>query len=177
MRESIGGALTLEIVIIFMVLVNSYLAYSVNYSKAFKVKNSIIDLIENNEGYPSGTAVSCTANNTDDSFAGKLCAILNSYGYNAKGYPAKDKGCSDVPHAPGLDDLGICIIPHTNIIGQESVDNKYQGVYYTVYSYINIDLPIIRNIFENMMPSVFRISGDTNIIYSSGGDVFLGTNP
>ena len=174
MRESIGGALTLEIIIVFMVLVNSYLAYSVNYSRAFKVKNAIIDLIENNEGYPSGEAINCTANNKENTFSGRFCNILKSYGYTAKNYPPRDKACSDVPHAPGLDDLGICIIPHTNIIGQENTDSTYTGVYYTVYTYINIDLPILKNILQNM-PGVFRIAGDTNIIYSSGGNVYLGT--
>ncbi len=173
MRESIGGALTLEIIIIFMVLVNSYLAFSVNYSRAFKVKNAIIDLIENNEGYPTGNAVNCTTNDNLDSFSGRFCKIIKDYGYTAPEYSTKDKGCAEVPHAPNLDDLGICIIPHTNIIGQGSTKDTYQGVYYTVYTYINIQLPILNNILKNM-PSVFRISGDTNIIYSSGGNVYVG---
>lgn len=50
MRESIGGAWLVGIVITFVVLFTSYLALSVNYSKAFKVKNEIISLIEENEG-------------------------------------------------------------------------------------------------------------------------------
>ena len=45
MRESIGGAWLVGIVITFVVLFTSYLALSVNYSKAFKVKNEIISLI------------------------------------------------------------------------------------------------------------------------------------
>ena len=174
MRESIGGAFTLEIIIIFMVLVNSYLAFSVNYSKAFKVKNAIIDLIENNEGFPTGEAVNCTTNGDPNTFSGRFCKIIRDYGYTAsKQYVANDKSCSEVPHAPNLEDLGICIIPHTNIIGQESSKDQYQGVYYTVYTYINIELPILKNILQNM-PGVFRISGDTNIIYSSGGNVYVG---
>ena len=48
MRESIGGAWLVGIVITFVVLFTSYLALSVNYSKAFKVKNDIISLIEEN---------------------------------------------------------------------------------------------------------------------------------
>ena len=174
MRESIGGALTLEIIIVFMVLVNSYLAFSVNYSRAFKVKNAIIDLIENNEGYPTGEAVNCTKNDDPNSFSGRFCKIISDYGYMAPKQTTRDKACSEVPHAPNLDNLGICIIPHTNIIGQGSTNDTYQGVYYTVYTYINIDLPIIKTVFQELMPSVFRISGDTNIIYSSGGNVYVG---
>ena len=55
MRESIGGAWLVGIVITFVVLFTSYLALSVNYSKAFKVKNEIISLIEENEGLTDKT--------------------------------------------------------------------------------------------------------------------------
>ena len=50
MRESIGGTWLVGIVIVFIVIFTSYLALSVNYSKAFKVKNGIIEIIEENEG-------------------------------------------------------------------------------------------------------------------------------
>ena len=55
MREAIGGTWLFTIVIVFIVLFSSYLAISVNYSKAFKVKNGIVDLIEQNEGLSSET--------------------------------------------------------------------------------------------------------------------------
>lgn len=174
MRDAIGGALTMEIILVFLVLVNSYLAYSVNYTRAFRVKNAIIDLIENNEGYPAGMSISCSSSATDNDFSGRLCNIVRSYGYNAKGYPNGDEKCPNGVNPGGLSDLGLCIIPHSNINGQDisNPNGRYIGVYYTVYSYINIDLPILRNFFENM-PGIFRIQGDTNIIYSSGGNVLL----
>ena len=50
MRESIGGAWILGIVMTFIVLFASFLAISINYAKAFKVKNNVVDLIEKNEG-------------------------------------------------------------------------------------------------------------------------------
>ena len=50
MRDAIGGALTLQMILVFMVIVNCYLAFSVNYSKAFRVKNEIRSIIEKNEG-------------------------------------------------------------------------------------------------------------------------------
>lgn len=174
MRESIGGAFTLEIIIVFMVLVNSYLAFSVNYSKAFKVKNALIDLIENNEGYPAGlNGINCTNNNDQNTFSDRFCKVLNSYGYTKNNYATNDPECYNSIHAPLIDGYGVCIIPHTNIIGQNGGNDLYQGVYYTVYTYINIELPILKTFFEKM-PGVFRISGDTNIIYSSGGDIFVG---
>jgi hypothetical protein len=45
MREAIGGTWIFSIVIVFIVLFSSYLAISVNYSKAFKVKKVIYQVL------------------------------------------------------------------------------------------------------------------------------------
>lgn len=50
MRDAISGAMTLQIIVIFMIIINCYLAFSVNYTKAFRVKNEIRSIIEKNEG-------------------------------------------------------------------------------------------------------------------------------
>lgn len=50
MRESIGGAFLIKIMVVFIVLYNTLLAIAVNYAMAFRVKNRIIDLIEHYEG-------------------------------------------------------------------------------------------------------------------------------
>jgi hypothetical protein len=50
MRESIGGAFLIKIMVVFIVLYNSLLAIAVNYAMAFRVKNSIINILEQNEG-------------------------------------------------------------------------------------------------------------------------------
>ncbi len=172
MREAIGGAFTLEVIIVFMILVNSYLAFSVNYTRAFRVKNAVIDLIENYEGFPNNADLSCTSNKGTDDFSGKLCAIVRRYGYNSAEYAKGD--CQGLKVPEGITNLGLCVIPHVNTRGDEELNKAYQGVYYTVYSYINIDLPILRDILP-FMPNLFRITGDTNMIYSSGQEnIFLG---
>ena len=51
MREAIGGTWLTGLVITFIVLFSGFLAYSINYTKAFRVKNEIINIIEKNEGY------------------------------------------------------------------------------------------------------------------------------
>ncbi len=50
MRESIGGAFLLKLMVVFIVLYNSLLAIAVNYAIAFRVKNQIVNLIEQYEG-------------------------------------------------------------------------------------------------------------------------------
>ena len=45
MRDAIGGVFTLQIILVFVLLINGYMAYSVNYTRAFRVKNEIINII------------------------------------------------------------------------------------------------------------------------------------
>ena len=47
MREAIGGTWLFGLVITFIVFFASFLAVSINYSKAFNVKNNIVDIISN----------------------------------------------------------------------------------------------------------------------------------
>ena len=46
MRESIGGAWLFGIVIVFIFLFAAFLTYSISYTKAFNIKNEIINYIE-----------------------------------------------------------------------------------------------------------------------------------
>ena len=51
MRESIGAGAIFSIVVVFIVLFTAYLAISVNYTRTFKLKNHVVTMIENSEGY------------------------------------------------------------------------------------------------------------------------------
>ena len=50
MREAIGGTWLFGLVITFIVFFASFLAVSINYAKAFDIKNNIVDLIGKYEG-------------------------------------------------------------------------------------------------------------------------------
>ena len=78
MREAIGGALLIKIMLFFLVLFNSLLAVAVNYSQAFRVKNQIINYIEQYEGYESAV-------NHIDSY-------LSTMGYYRKLHTTTGKG-------------------------------------------------------------------------------------
>ena len=51
MREAIGGALLIKLVMFFIVIYVCFIAIAINYSITFRVKNQIINLIEEYEGY------------------------------------------------------------------------------------------------------------------------------
>ena len=63
MREAIGATWIFGIVIVFIVVFTGYLAFSVNYAKAFAMKDSIIDILEqyNGPGEPKSGHHSSTA--------------------------------------------------------------------------------------------------------------------
>ena len=51
MREALGGALLIKLVMFFIVIYVCFLSIAVNYSITFRVKNQIINLIESYESY------------------------------------------------------------------------------------------------------------------------------
>ncbi|HHT38783.1 MAG TPA: hypothetical protein GXZ95_05205 [Mollicutes bacterium] len=67
MRESIGGAFLIKIMIVFIIVYNSVLAIAVNYAMAFRVKNKAVDLLEQYEGCKTA--------------ADKIIAYVNTVGY------------------------------------------------------------------------------------------------
>lgn len=51
MREAVGGTMILQIVLIFLTVYIAFMAVVINYGKVFRIKNAIINSIEQNEGY------------------------------------------------------------------------------------------------------------------------------
>ena len=57
MRESVGGTLLLQIVLVFLTVYIGFMAIVINYGKVFRYKNAIINRIEQNEGYADCEAI------------------------------------------------------------------------------------------------------------------------
>lgn len=49
MRDAFGGAFMIKLFLVFIIIYVSFTALALNYAKAFKVKNKIIEYIETNE--------------------------------------------------------------------------------------------------------------------------------
>ncbi len=113
MREAIGGALLIKLVMFFIVIYTCFLAIAVNYSITFRVKNQIINLIESYESY--------------DLAKQPIEDYVNQVGY----YRAKPELTSEATDADCTN--GYCI--------QEL--NGARGKYYKVTTYVSFDFPII----------------------------------
>ena len=53
MRDAFGGAFSIKLMLIFLMLYVAFICVALNYARAFRVKNRIINIIEQNEGYPA----------------------------------------------------------------------------------------------------------------------------
>ena len=51
MRDAFGGAFSIKLMLIFLILYVSFICVALNYARAFRVKNRIINIIEQYEGH------------------------------------------------------------------------------------------------------------------------------
>lgn len=147
MRESIGGTWLLGFVVLFIVLFSGYLAVSINYTKAFKVKNKVLDIIEQNQGYTEssfdlGTA---TEEQLKESVEGKIYSYLKNVGYATTAVDSSR--CPAGTYKQG----GYCL--------EMRCSTTTSGCTYKVTTFIKIELPILWQSFT------VPISGETVQIY------------
>lgn len=168
MRDAIGGTVNIFLIAVFMVVISGYMAFNISYVKAFKVKNKIIDLIEQYEGncHPEDSTNTCTT---------KINAYMVEIGYSTgiKGNALcstqtdKDGKIVSVENCHCNETDGYCITKKSvkSAESQSSIsasDDSAERAYYTVATQVNIDLPIIRNVLPNL--KAFTVTGDSKVI-------------
>ena len=118
MRQAIGSTWLMQLVIIFMLIFVAFLALSINYTKAFKTKNELVNMLEEREGIGSG----------EDT--GALMLINNYLNYN--NYSKRGR-CE-------ADEYGVSNLNNASL---EAVDRAR----YQIRIFFNFSLPIIGDIF------------------------------
>lgn len=148
MRDAIGQVFALQVILIFVVLINGYMAYSVNYARAFRVKNQIVNIIEQYEGPTNEEAVN------------KINSYIQSMSYDVSN-EQMIRYQNDNPDAvcPGYN--GWCYTTHE--VSQTGADEDRNGVYYSVVTFVSIDIPVVKNILG--MGSFLHVVGETRTIY------------
>ncbi len=161
MREAIGGTWIFQIVIFFVLLFTGYMCLSINQSKAFNVKNTIIKAIEREEGVD--------LNNPDtDPAIEKIVEYLKKASYRTTGRcpdDIRDAAGNIITHYEGYNRDGhldsrnsaFCIAKQAARTNSELPDMSY----YRIVVFYQLDLPIFRSVFN------FKISGDTKILSHS----------
>ncbi len=166
MRESIGGAWLFGIVITFIVLFTGFLTYSISYTRAFNVKNEIINYIEQNEGFSKSNSgnIENPNSNEDNSVQAKAYTLIKNTGYN---YEAAENNLVDSQcprtgsnqEIPGIMQPGGYCIKKLCKNGNPNMNTQYK-----VTTFIALEIPVIG--FQVRIP----ISGETRTIYYDSGN-------
>lgn len=118
MRDAFGGAFSIQLMLIFLILYVSFLCIALNYARAFRVKNEIINIIEQYEGYNDDVGVD-------------ISNYLRSSGYYiSQGDVNVCRGCDF--HEPGYSTMEVN--SHNSATNQK---------YYYVETYLVFTLPIV----------------------------------
>lgn len=148
MKEAIGNAALFNIVIIFVAILIAFFVGSLSYSKAYKVKNKIVEEIEK-EGEHSTTVEQAenAYNNAVDEINEWLASGNNGQGIgyrlNTNGGANNTANCSSGNLVNKTSDYEYCVYMHSTC----SEDTKGRcGVYYTVTTYMYFDVPIIEDL-------------------------------
>ncbi len=153
MRDAFGGIVNIVVIVVFLVIVSGYMAYTVNYTKAFRVKNKIISTFEQYD-------VACETNNVESN-----CNKVISDYMSQVGYQQEARSASDLPKISGADkdwqcnDLGYCWVSFTKS-KSSATDDTPTVKYYKISTWVNMDIPLI----NRFMPTIFQVQGDTKAI-------------
>ena len=159
MREAIGGTWLFNLVIFFVLLFTGYMCLSINYSKAFNVKDKIINEIERNGGIKNPS-------DSKDPTISAINAYLSEVGYRIKsdcnGYEYGCKRNGNCVKKPNGSDYAFCISEKKTI---DNYKHAYPGEYiyasyYNVRVFYQLDVPIIQKLFK------LTVDGDTKLVYN-----------
>ena len=140
MKEAFGGAFMIRLVIIFIVIYISFMAVAVNYAKAFRVKNQVINMLEQSK-YKTGD--------------GDVIENVENY-LDAVPYYVKVAECKNKTDGVGTRlEHGVCIY-EKGVCSNNSVAGG--RCYYVVETYIAINFPFFA---DNMK---LPIRGETKTI-------------
>lgn len=155
MRDAFGGAFMVKVFLVFVLIYIIFTSLALNYAKAFKVKNAVVEYLESNE--VNDLSLADYREKMQSFFDEEIVGNLN---YNADITCPKNNSKEYF-----CDPIGIMI----RKTGESSITG---GVYYTVSTYIKWDLDFLKMFIKldtnNSDPTevegTWKISGQTRLI-------------
>lgn len=145
MREAIGNSFVLNFIITFIILFILIFVGTTTYTKAFKVKNKIVDTIENYDGDIAN------GNRLNSSVQDEINEKLGQIGYRIE----PNSQCK----TDGRFSRGTLLSKTSNYRYCVYRFTTNKGNYYGVVAYIYLEIPIIGFKLE------FPVYGETKIFY------------
>ena len=123
MRDAVGGTFMIKLILVFLAVYIIFMGAALNYAKAFRVKNKVMDIIEQNEGMEEADFNNLSGTN-NLGVTGKINEYLSTVSYNVS-LTDKNKENKGVCF-----DRGYCIDKKesTNVDGVYLVDS-YGSLY------------------------------------------------
>ena len=150
MRDAFGGTFMFKLIIIFIVMYVTFATIAVSYAKTFRLKNKVIDIIEQSQYDYKGSStvdVAFSANsviNEVDKFLAR-----NNYNHREK----VEEYCNNTVENGLRSQVtfqGACILPIKYKVGKSQ-----ERYYYRVTLYMVVSIPLIN--YDAVIP----ISGET----------------
>lgn len=120
MKEAIGTSMVFNLILIFTGVFIALLIGSLAYSKGFKVRNRIIDIVEQHEGYTEESKIEINEN-------------LSAIGYKIVGLNTRCQPHNGVSALENSGPYDYCIYEYQTV----------KGYYYGVTVYVHFDFPLI----------------------------------
>ncbi len=141
MREVTGSTWTFQIIIIFILIFACFLTLVLSYSKAYRIKNRLLTVVEKYEGF------------TDDSTE-IIHSFMVNQGYKTKSYcPDEWIGARDIYSASP--EYGVNNTNDNYYCFKENYDSESKKIYYDIMVFYRFNLPVIGDVMT------YRIEGQT----------------
>ena len=158
MRDAFGGAFMIRLFLIFIFIYMVFTAIALNYARAFKVKNKVIDYLEDNEIVTISGMNALQFQNMSNYFETEILGELN---YRL---PKEEMRCGKIVGEVYCDN-GIRII-------QMDVKNTRSdnfGAYYRVETYFTWSIPFLKQLLAptgdgEVASGIWKITGETRTI-------------
>ena len=141
MKAAIGNSLLLGIILTFVTTVLLILISSIVYTKAFRIKNKIVDVIEKYETYDT------------EKTQPEIDLLLREIGYKANAF-SNNASCSRYGDESSLENSSS--LYHYCVFRIET--EKSNGYYYKVVTFAYLDIPLVNAV---QVP----VYGETKIFY------------
>lgn len=151
MKEAVGGVFLFNIVIFFILVFTGIMCLTINSSKAYKVKDEIITIIEENNGVNMTSLDQGKSNVT----LSEVVDVLTNNSYRAtsdcpEGYTEYDRDGELDSNEPSF------CLKSTIVDTSEGND-----CYFSVVLFYKLDIPFLDKIFT------FEVKGETKTLFSS----------
>ena len=149
MREAIGGSWLFGLVITFIMFFASFLALSINYAKAFNVKNDVVDLISKYEGNNCKARCAIKEHLSDVGYLvpGKCASGFTGYDLNGNRIYGNSKAY-------------FCIKAQDT-----GTSTSIKKSFYRAQIFFKVDLPVIGDLLT------LKINGDTEYIFFATDEI------